>query len=103
MNMMSPRGPAANFTIEDVQLIIANAHARIGHEGRFALTLSMDGVEDCYITHWYRPEPYAFEDCKGIGNGTLQHCLEELERYVSGYVRGLDKTPRAPVLMQAAE
>lgn len=77
------------MTIEEVQARLAVAHARIGHEGRFALTLSLDptGREDCYITHWFRPEPHAFEDCKAVGSGTIADCLAAVDRYVAGYRR----------------
>jgi len=75
------------MTIEEVQARLRAAHARIGHEGRFALTLSLNGNEDCYITHWYRPEPHAFEDCKAVGSGTMAECLAALDRYVATYQR----------------
>ncbi|MBP2315761.1 hypothetical protein [Azospirillum soli] len=80
------------MTIEEVQARLRAAHARIGHEGRFALTLSLGhqnngGSQDCYITHWYRPEPHAFEDCKAVGSGTMAECLAALDRYVAAYQR----------------
>lgn len=80
------------MTIEEVQARLRAAHARIGREGRFALTLNLghqnngDG-EDCYITHWFRPEPHAFEDCKAVGSGTVAECLAALDRYVAAYRR----------------
>ncbi|MBP2290549.1 hypothetical protein [Azospirillum rugosum] len=73
--------------IEEVQARLRAAHARIGHEGRFALTLSLNGTEECYITHWFRPEPHAFEDCKAVGSGTIAECLTALDRYVAAYRR----------------
>ncbi|MCW2243375.1 hypothetical protein [Azospirillum canadense] len=73
--------------IEEVQARLRAAHARIGHEGRFALTLSLNGTEECYITHWFRPEPHAFEDCKAVGSGTIAECLAALDRYVAAYQR----------------
>lgn len=75
------------MTIEEVQTRLRAAHARIGHEGRFALTLSLNGTEECYITHWFRPEPNAFEDCKAVGSGTVAECLAALDRYVAAYRR----------------
>lgn len=74
-------------TIDQVQARLRAAHAGIGREGRFALTLTLDGREDCYLTHWVRPEPHAFEDCKAVGSGTLADCLAALDRYVAGYQR----------------
>ncbi|HYH21221.1 MAG TPA: hypothetical protein VD995_21645 [Azospirillum sp.] len=77
------------MTIEEVQARIRAAHARIGHEGRFALTLTLtlDGAEDCYITHWFRPDPHAFEDCRAVGSGTITECLAALDRYAASYRR----------------
>lgn len=77
------------MTIGEVQARLRAAHARIGHEGRFALTLGLglNGTEDCYITHWFRPEPHAFEDCKAVGSGTLSDCLAALDRYAAAYRR----------------
>ncbi|HYD70963.1 hypothetical protein [Azospirillum sp.] len=75
------------MTIEEVQARIRAAHARIGHEGRFALTLTLNGAEDCYITHWYRPDPHAFEDCRAVGSGTIKECLAALDRYAAAYRR----------------
>lgn len=75
------------MTIEEVRARIGAAHARIGHEGRFALTLALDGAEDCYITHWFRPDPHAFEDCRAVGSGSIEECLAALDRYAASYRR----------------
>lgn len=75
------------MTIDEVKAILRDAHVRIGCEGRFALTLNLQPEEECYITHWFRPTPYAFEDCRAVGVGTLADCLDALERYVQGYRR----------------
>ena len=76
-----------SLTVEEVQSRIRAAHARIGNEGRFSLTLTLTGTEEAYLTHWFRPDPYAFEDCKAVGSGTIAECLAALERYVAGYRR----------------
>ena len=75
------------MTIEQLQARLREAHARIGHNGRFAFTIDQGGqsAEDCYITHWFRPTPYAFEDCKAVGSGTVDECLAGLDRYVAAY------------------
>ena len=74
------------ITIEQLQAHLQDAHSRIGHEGRFALTLEQqDRNGHCYITHWYRPTPYAFEDCRAVGSGTVEQCLVGLARYVATY------------------
>lgn len=75
------------MTIEEVQSRLRAAHARIGHEGRFALTLTLNGTEDGYITHWFRPDPHAFEDCRAVGSGSIAECLAALDRYVETYRR----------------
>ncbi|PWC78030.1 hypothetical protein [Azospirillum sp. TSH64] len=85
------------MTIEEVQARLRAAQAHLGREGRFALTLSLDGREECYITHWFRPEPHAFEDCRAVGSGTLSECLDALDRYVA--VNRL--RDEAPMLMAA--
>lgn len=110
---MTERNRRGALTIDQVQARLRTAHAGIGREGRFALTLTLDGREDCYLTHWVRPEPHAFEDCKAIGSGTLAECLVALERYVAGYRGSADGggqatgTPAAdhhdPHVLMAAE
>ncbi|HYH39375.1 MAG TPA: hypothetical protein VD860_14225 [Azospirillum sp.] len=96
------------MTIEQVQARLRTAHARIGNEGRFALTLSLTGTpggaEEAYLTHWFRPDPYAFEDCKAVGSGTVAECLAALERYVAGYRRQptLDEVGRTLGLVPSA-
>ena len=76
--------------IETVQKRLRDAHARIGFEGRFALTIDQspdirDGRahDGCYITHWFRPTPYAFEDCRAIASGDIAGCLDALDAYVT--------------------
>lgn len=81
------RRKTQDMTIEEVQARLRAAHARIGNEGRFALTLTLNGTEEAYLTHWFRPAPHAFEDCKAVGSGTVAECLAALERYVAGYRR----------------
>ncbi len=75
------------MTIEEVQARLRAAHARIGHEGRFALTLISSKTDEAYLTHWFRPDPTAFEECKAVGSGALTDCLAALERYTAGYHR----------------
>jgi len=77
-----------DMTIGQLQARLRDAHARIGHNGRFAFTIDQGGdhsAEGCYITHWFRPTPYAFEDCKAVGSGTVDECLAGLDRYVAAY------------------
>lgn len=78
---------ARTMTCGELQSRIRAAHARIGRQGRFALTLSFDEKEEAYITHWHRSDPWASEDCTAVGAGTLKQCLAALERYVSAYRR----------------
>lgn len=85
------------MTIEELQSRLRAARSTIGY-GRFALTLSMDGREEAYITHWFAPAPGAFEDCRAIGSGTVNECLDSLNRYVAGIA-----SVRAPSYSIAAE
>ncbi len=74
--------------IEQLQARLREAHARIGHAGRFSFTVNQSSFgTECYITHWFRPTPYAFEDALMIGRGNLSECLKALDRYVEGYER----------------
>lgn len=82
----------SNMTLEELQQHLRNAHARIGFEGRFAFTIDQfaeietgRGHGGCYITHWFRPTRYAFEDCKSVGSGSAEECLQALEHYVAEY------------------
>ncbi|EWY40051.1 hypothetical protein N825_03465 [Skermanella stibiiresistens SB22] len=75
------------MTIEDLQARLRDAHARIGFEGRFAFTIGQQSNAGCYVTHWFRPTPHAFEDCKSVGVGTVADCVAALDRYVQAYPR----------------
>ncbi|SMH45028.1 hypothetical protein [Azospirillum agricola] len=88
--------------IEEVQARLRAAQAQIGREGRFALTLTLNGREDCYITHWFRPDPHAFEDCRAVGSGTVADCLAALDRYVAANRKAAaPASAEAPALMAA--
>ena len=72
------RKKTSDMTLEQLQKRLREAHARIGFEGRFAFTIDQSaalssgkGHGGCYITHWFRPTPYAFEDCKAVGSGSV--------------------------------
>lgn len=82
MNMMSPVTEAQPSAIEVLTRMKA-AHAAMGGIGRFSLTYSVGGEVECYATHWFRPDPYAFEDCRAIVSGTLSECLAGIERYAA--------------------
>ena len=47
------------------------------------------GHGGCYITHWFRPTPYAFEDCKAVGSGSVADCIAALDRYVASYPKAM--------------
>jgi hypothetical protein len=85
----SPPRVTADTTIAEVQQHLRNAHARIGFAGRFAFTIDQfgeiqprHGFGGCYITHWFRPTSYAFEDCKAVGSGSVEECINALDTYV---------------------
>lgn len=75
------------MTMDEAKARLRAAHAAIGFEGRFALTLTLRPDEEWYLTHWFRPTFHAFEDCKAVGVGTLDQCLEALDHYVGAYRR----------------
>mgnify|MGYP003577926904 CR=1 FL=1 len=68
--------------IEELQERLRVTHERIGGIGRFSFTINQgaDSAE-CYITHWFKPTPYAFTDCRTVGSGTVAECLEALDQY----------------------
>lgn len=71
-------------TLADARARLAGAARRAG-TGRFALTLSEGGGPACYLTHWFRPEPLAFEQCRAVAQGSVEECLAALDRYVDGF------------------
>ena len=80
------------MTLEQLQKRLRDAHARIGFEGRFAFTIDQSAAltgskthGGGYVTHWFRPTPYAFEDCKSVGSGSVEDCMAALDRYVAAY------------------
>jgi hypothetical protein len=82
------------ITLDDILERLRTAHARINFEGRFSFAIDQSSPLDtiknkgrCYIMHWFRPTPYAFEDCKSIGSGSLSDCMDALEDYVVRYPR----------------
>lgn len=84
MNMMSPVTEAQPSAIEVLTRMKA-AHAAMGGIGRFSLTYSVGGEVECYATHWFRPDPHAFEDCRAIVTGTVAECLAGIERYAADH------------------
>lgn len=58
------------------------AHALMG-VGRFSLTYNVGETVECYVTHWFRPDQHAFDDCRMVGSGTLSECLAAVERYAA--------------------
>lgn len=90
------RKKTSDMTLEQLQKRLREAHARIGFEGRFAFTIDQSaalssgkGHGGCYITHWFRPTPYAFEDCKAVGSGSVADCIAALDRYVASYPKAM--------------
>lgn len=84
MNMMSPVADVQPSAIEVLTRMKA-AHAAMGGVGRFSLTYSVGADVECYATHWVRPDPYAFEDCRAIVSGTVAECLAGIEQYAAGH------------------
>lgn len=84
MNMLATPIRPAPLTMDEVQDRLSAAHECIGRAGRFSLTMNIvDGEIYAYVTHWFRPETHAFEDCKSVGTGTVADCLAAVERYAA--------------------
>ncbi|HYI68231.1 MAG TPA: hypothetical protein VEX87_00690 [Skermanella sp.] len=91
----------SDMTLEQLQKRLREAHAKIGFDGRFAFTIDQSaalsagkghgckGHGGCYVTHWFRPTPYAFEDCKAVGAGSVAECIAALDRYVASYPKAM--------------
>lgn len=75
------------MTIEELRRRLRRGHARLGHEGRIAFTLNQEPGEPCFVTHWLKPDGSAFEDCRAVGQGSVEECLKALDRYADAYVR----------------
>src|SRR3954454_6729770 len=86
----------SGMTLGQLQKRLREAHARIGYEGRFAFTIDQSaalnsgkGHGGCYITHWFRPTPYAFEDCKAVGSGSVPEFNRRLGHLRRSYPRAM--------------
>lgn len=76
-------------TVEQMRQRLLDAQAKIG-EGRLVLSMTTeptDNVGPFFLTHWFRPTPDAFEDCRTVGNGTLTQMQTALSLYVTAYRR----------------
>ena len=93
----------ADMTFGEIHQRVMNAWQRMGCVGRFSLTdcigSKADGIDGAvYVTHWFRPDAHAFEDCRDVGSGTLRECLDAVDAYASRWVAA-----HAPVPAVAAE
>ncbi|HET6522015.1 MAG TPA: hypothetical protein VFG47_19665 [Geminicoccaceae bacterium] len=75
------------MTVEQLRARLCALHARIGREGRLALTIDDDPAGTCYASHWFRPGRHAPEDWRQVAVGGLSECLRALDRYAEGYRR----------------
>lgn len=73
------------MTIHELQRRLRRIHASMGGEGRLSFTIGQGEQEPCYVTHWYPTGPAGYEDCKAVGVGTAEECLEALHRYAASY------------------
>lgn len=73
------------LTIEELQQRLGRCHRAMGSQGRLSFTLGQGDTEPCYVAHWVRSGPSSFEDCKAVGVGTVEECLEALERYAARF------------------
>lgn len=93
MNMMTPVNQP-DVPAYDVQQRVLRAAKQMGSamglDGYFSVNANVypDGRKEAFITHWFRPEPNAFLDCRAAcasdstSLGTMEHALYELDRYV---------------------
>ena len=75
------------MTVDQLRARLGALHARIGREGRLALTIDDDPAGACSASHWFRPGPHAPEDWRQVAVGRLPDCLGALDRYTEGYRR----------------
>lgn len=76
----------AEPTIGEIKARVEAALDRMGNVGRFAFSYNIgDTSHACYVLHWFRPDPYAFEDCKKVGSGTVEQCLAAVDRYADEF------------------
>lgn len=65
--------------------------------GRFTFTIQYSEETDTvvgYITHWFRPTPYAFEDCRAVGRpGSARECIRCLREYVEAFAASREALP----------
>ena len=73
------------LTITELQRRLGRIHRAMGSQGRLSFTIGQGEDEPCYVAHWVRSGPSAFEDCKAVGVGTAEECLEALESYAARF------------------
>lgn len=73
------------LTIAELQQRLGRIHHAMGSQGRLSFTIGQGADEPCYVTHWVRSGPSAFEDCKAVGVGTVEECLDALESYAERF------------------
>lgn len=74
-----------DMTVKELQQRLARCHRAMGSVGRLSFDISQGDEERCYVIHWVRSGPSAFEDCKAVGVGTAEECLEALESYAARF------------------
>lgn len=87
LNTDEPASRPAHPTTGEVISRTKAALSRMGNEGRFSITHNISGEVECFVTHWFRPDPNAFEDCRTVGSGTTWECLDAIDRYADSYRR----------------
>ncbi|PWC54416.1 hypothetical protein TSA6c_00295 [Azospirillum sp. TSA6c] len=69
-------------TIGEINARLLTARAKIG-TGRFMLGYGVSETVSCYITYWWKPDQYAWEDCRAIGEGSVEDCLHAAEAFAA--------------------
>lgn len=88
MNMLTPINGLPAISHNELEHRIRAACAAmgkgIGPEGYFSITGHFTSIGTIYnATHWFKPDQYAWHDCKAVASGTLSDCLAAVERYAA--------------------
>lgn len=73
------------MTIAEIRARLHRAHAETGSTGRFSITFYEPPSGICSVMRWFCQEDSSAERCEEIGHGTIEECLDALDRYVAAF------------------
>lgn len=88
MNMLTPVTGLPAISPHELEHRVRAACAAMGEgiglEGYFSIAghFTRNGTK-YEATHWFKPDQYAWHDCKAVASGTLSDCLAAVERYAA--------------------